>query len=610
MSQTRRYKLLDRIAVGGTAEVFRALVSTALGEEAVVLKRVLPQLARDDRFRRLFAEEARVVAALDHPNIVRIVDFGELDGTCFIALEAVDGRDLGALLRSTAERNERIPPAVAARVVAEVARALQFAHEQVSAAGVPLQIIHRDVSPQNILVSFRGDVKLTDFGIAQSSLSSGGPAEGGLRGKLDYMAPEQATGGVVDHRSDLFALGCVLYQLLAGRPPFQGVDEQETQERLQALRPLVPVRELDAPVELRAALEHLLRRLPSERFQQANELLRHLEAYLERHGAALAPAALGSWARRLADDASEVSTPEASVDDAVRALLGDPADDGQDEEFGGYEAGERHSRERAATGQVPTFAVQNSTVPILQAQDLETEPRSTPPPPPLPVRHVVTAETVQPAPPSMLRHWPWGLALVLALLGSAALGWLLHRRAGGSPSAVDRGVAPSTRDARPRPRPLPSNADAAPAAPRRTWIRSKPVGAALSIDGVAQGATPRALTLPAVPFVLELRKPGYRPHRATHQAPPDGRDIVVRLQRVTRAIKAGKVGYLTVNSLPWTRVYLQGRYLGNTPLLRRALRPGRHRILLRSAAGRLRKRFEAQIESGRTRTYSFDLRKP
>lgn len=607
MSQTRRYKLLDRIAVGGTAEVFRALASTALGEEAVVLKRVLPQLARDDRFRRLFAEEARVVAALDHPNIVRIVDFGELDGTCFIALEAVDGRDLGALLRSAAERNERIPPAVAARIVAEVARALQFAHEQVSAAGVPLQIIHRDVSPQNILVSFRGDVKLTDFGIAQSSLSSGGPAEGGLRGKLDYMAPEQATGGVVDHRSDLFALGCVLYQLLAARPPFQGVDEQETQERLQALRPLVPVRELDAPVELRAALEHLLRRLPSERFQQAKELLRHLEAYLERHGAALAPAALGSWARRLADDdAGEVSTPEASVDDAVRALLGDPADDGQDDELDGYEPGARPGRERAATGQVPTFAVQNSTVPILQAHDLETEPRAAPAS--APVRHVVTAETAQPTAPSMLRYWPWGLALVLALLGSAALGWLLHRRAGGSSSAADRGVALSRRDTRPSA--LPSPTDAAPASPRRTWIRSKPIGATLSIDGVAQGVTPRALTLPAVPFVLELRKPGHRPHRATHQAPPDGQDIVVRLQRITRAIKVGKVGYLTVNSLPWTRVYLQGRYLGNTPLLRRALRPGRHRIVLRSAAGRVRKRFEAQIDSGRTRTYSFDLRKP
>lgn len=191
-------------------------------------------------------------------------------------------------------------------------------------------------------------------------------------------------------------------------------------------------------------------------------------------------------------------------------------------------------------------------------------------------------------------------------MGSATIGWLLHR-AGGPAASTDLAVARTTRDGGLG---QASPGDATRTAPaKRTWIRSTPTGAALSIDGVARGSTPRALSLPTVPFVLELRKPGYRKHRATHQA-LDGKDIVVRLQRGTRTLKAGKVGYLTVNSLPWTRVYARGRYLGNTPLLRRPLRAGRHRIVLRSAAGRVRKRFDAQIDSGRTRTYSFDLRKP
>ena len=218
-----RYKLHHRIAIGGTAEVFRATFLSSEGEErAIVIKRILPQFARDERFRQIFHEEACVAVTIAHHNIVRVLDHGDIGQTCYIALELVEGKDLGSLLASSRSAGAPPPYRLSAYIAAQVCDALQFIHNVTSSEGTPLRIIHRDVSPQNILVSYDGDVKLTDFGIAKSAIRQERTVDGVIRGKIDFMAPEQATLSEVDYRIDIFALGCVLYKMVHGAPPSGG----------------------------------------------------------------------------------------------------------------------------------------------------------------------------------------------------------------------------------------------------------------------------------------------------------------------------------------------------------------------------------------------------
>ncbi|PID39065.1 MAG: hypothetical protein CSA65_07270 [Proteobacteria bacterium] len=632
MSKTR-YELLNRIAIGGTAEVFRAQAVVAGERRKVVLKRVLPQLARDERFRRLFADEARFAAALEHPNIVRILDFGELDGTCFLALEEIEGHDLSRLLAFSAEAGQRVPAPLAALIVARVARALAFAHEQVSAEGVPLQIIHRDVSPQNILVSFQGDVKLTDFGIAESALAAGdAPQPQGVRGKPAYMAPEQADSRPLDHRSDLFALGCVLYELLGGAPPFAADNDAETLRRLRSFLPRPKVLSLEAPTPLRGALDQLLRRLPRERLQHADALIAKLEPYLAECGEAATEAALGRWARELDQEASaqpDVNTPAAMVDDAVRALLGDPQLDSSEETLG-LDA-PQDGRPRTSTQQVPTSLP--SPVADVPQRDAAPEPSA---PEPLPQRkRIRTARSVAPAsaitiaglapkepptytpeepargegtakvrraaPPRQRSPLPWLIAAVAVLVAGGVVVWALLR----SPT-TDRHIYVAPRmDAGRR-----HVADSA--TPRRSAtirIESLPTGAKVRLDGEARGSTPLSLRLPGKAAVLTLSKPSYHTRTLRLSKRPQS-PVVVKLRRRLRGVsrKRGGVGFLTINSLPWSKVYVDGRYLGNTPLVSRHLRAGRRRLLLKDGRGRVRKRLRVQIIAGKRHRFSFDLR--
>jgi serine/threonine protein kinase len=272
-----RFRLLERLAVGGTAEIFRARLLGAAGEQPVVVKRILPQHVRDSRFRGMFQQEARLLARLDHPNVVRLLDFAEVKGSLLLVLEHVDGGDLAALMAGA-----RMPPPLAAYVVLEVARALDYVHARTDEAGQALHIIHQDVSPQNILLSTAGAVKLTDFGIARSTHRRERAGTGVIRGKFAYLAPEQAVpGGPMDARVDVFALGAVLYELLFGRSPFEGPTEGETLERLRlaelALEDswLVPA---DRP--LLAVLRRCLAREPDDRFPSAGALAARLGEYL------------------------------------------------------------------------------------------------------------------------------------------------------------------------------------------------------------------------------------------------------------------------------------------------------------------------------------------
>src|SRR3954466_16349490 len=255
-----KYKLVRLIASGGMAEVYLARQAGAAGfEKMVCLKRILPHLARDKQFVDMFLNEARLAAQRDHPNIVSIFDLGEANGNYFIAMEFIDGPSLRAVAKRASERGERLPIAEIVQIVCMAAAALHYAHEWTGDDGKPLGLVHRDISPDNILVHRNGVAKVVDFGIAKAANSGGATRTGTLKGKVAYMPPEQLRGEPLDRRADVFALGVVLYELLAGKRPWEGDSEGALISQIMSEEPQ-PLSELrpDAPEELLGVVERAL----------------------------------------------------------------------------------------------------------------------------------------------------------------------------------------------------------------------------------------------------------------------------------------------------------------------------------------------------------------
>ena len=280
-----RYRLLRRIAAGGMAEVYLAMRQQPHGVTGqCIVKRILPGLAEREEFARAFIDEARIGAQLAHPNLVSILEFDEIDGTLFLALEYVDGPDLGALLEALARQGTRMPVGVACAVLAQLLRGLAHAHNATDPQGRSLCIVHRDVNPPNILLSRSGAVKLSDFGIAHAASRLTTTRFGLLKGKAPYMSPEQADGRVPDGRSDLFACGAVLYEMLVGGRLFVGNNEMEVLRQVREAEIHPPSRfrdEIDPELD-RLCVTALARR-PKDRFSSAEAFGEDLERYRAAH---------------------------------------------------------------------------------------------------------------------------------------------------------------------------------------------------------------------------------------------------------------------------------------------------------------------------------------
>jgi serine/threonine-protein kinase len=298
-----RYTLLERLALGGMAEVFRAKITSSHGfEKILVVKRILPHLAADPGFVTMFIDEAKLTAQLTHPKIVQILDFGEVGGQYFTALEFIDGFDALGLLRIAAQKKVRVPPALAVFIIQETLEALDYAHNARDMDGKPMQIVHRDISPSNIFISRRGDVKLGDFGIAHAKRRESKTQVGTLKGKYGYMSPEQVVGRPIDARSDLFAVGIVLAELLTGRRLFSASADLDV---------LLKVRDVhldrldkygaDIPRALDKILRRTLKKDPAERPQTAAELHGELEDYLYAVGKRVGPNDLRAFTGKLLD---------------------------------------------------------------------------------------------------------------------------------------------------------------------------------------------------------------------------------------------------------------------------------------------------------------------
>ncbi len=306
-SQFGRYTLLERLAAGGMAEVFRAKIVSSHGfEKIIVIKRILPHLAADPSFVTMFIDEAKLMAQLTHPKIVQVLDFGDVAGQYFIALEYIDGADALALLRAAAQKRVRVPLNLVVFVVAEILDALDYAHTALDMDGRPMRLVHRDISPSNIFIARHGEVKLGDFGIAHADARGAETQAGTLKGKYGYMSPEQVVGGALDGRSDLFAVGIVLAEAFMGRRLFTAQNDLDVLLMVRDAR----IERLDRyghdlPPELSEIVRKALRRDPAQRYQTAAEFRDRLADYLFSQGVRVGPADLRAFMADLVDTSPE-----------------------------------------------------------------------------------------------------------------------------------------------------------------------------------------------------------------------------------------------------------------------------------------------------------------
>ncbi len=392
-----RYELLRLLARGGMGEVYLARMQGASGwQKQLVIKRMLPHLAEDPAFARRFLEEARISTSLSHGNLVPVFDVGEHDGALFLAMDHVDGWDLRAIHRAELARGARLPDQLALFIIAEICRGLAYVHNRRDDQGRRLGLVHRDVSPSNILISRDGEAKLVDFGIAIAPDQAVRTATGELRGKLAYMSPEQARGERLDHRSDIYSLGVVLYELLTGERPVSTGSDMEVLARVQRgeHRPITDLRD-DLPAGLAQLVERAIATSPDDRFEEVDELLLGLMRLLFSETGPVTHALLARHVGRLM--AEPAPTSGMSLNDLLNAQLDEAAQS---------QSGARHLTPSRPTGS-------------------DRSARSAPPSSPrLDAASITRTRAVRPAPsPARSRLWFAVIALALVTLGLTPFLW-------------------------------------------------------------------------------------------------------------------------------------------------------------------------------------------
>jgi len=322
MRDGQRYQVIEKIAAGGMAEVYRGESAGIEGfRKQVAIKRVLTKLSANQEFIEMFLDEARLCAFLNHSKCVQVFDIGQATGSHFIVMEFVDGADLKAVLDHLASQNRRLLPEVALLIAAQICEGLAYAHDCKDHRGEPLNIVHRDVSPHNVLMTKYGEVKLVDFGLAKASSHLADEDEGMVKGKFGYLAPEICLGKGADKRVDIFAAGILLWEMLAGRRLFLGESDLETFKLVRAAEvPDIRTIRDDVSADVQAVLAKALAKDPEERFQTADAYAAALMAALVRLGR---PASYQDLAKIVKDTAAARKPAKKAEKADASAFIGD-----------------------------------------------------------------------------------------------------------------------------------------------------------------------------------------------------------------------------------------------------------------------------------------------
>ena len=488
-----RFLLIDRLGRGGMAEVFRAVVvGPEQFQRVVVVKRILPHHSANAAFIKMFIDEATLCGRLSHPNIIQVHEFGVQQDQYFIAMEYLKGQNLNAIVSRLIEWGQRMPVSVAAEIIHQACRGLAYAHTVTASDGKPLGIIHRDVSPGNILVAYSGAVKVLDFGVARVAdrFRVGTTDPGYLKGKSAYLAPEQLSPVPFDHRVDIFACGILLHEMLTGRRLFRGKTPHESMSLVRSM-PIPPPSAIDSrvPIGLDAIVLRALARDPGERYQTAAEMADALEGFLIEQR--FTSQELPQFMRSL------FSEEERSQDLHLSAAeLEALATEGASESPAG--AGARSS--------APTSPQDNASS------------HATPPPVMADVMEVSLSAVEEPRP-------RWRKRVIVGAVGTAAVAVLIvsfARSPAPPPSASVTSPSPSSPSPAPSPTPASAVATAAAAIPAptapakiRLTISSEPSGALTFRNGdrAPVGITPVSVTLARdeAPIVFRISKTGFVP---------------------------------------------------------------------------------------------------
>lgn len=421
-----QYHLLERIGVGGMAEVWKARMTGVEGfQKTVAIKRILPHLTDSSDFVDMFVDEAKLAAQLNHANIIHIYDLGKMGDDYYIAMEYVEGENLRRILERARERARSLPVGLALHVAARLASALDHAHKKRDFEDRDLGLVHRDVSPQNVLVGYEGTIKLCDFGIVKAVSKSSHTQRGALKGKLQYMSPEQAWGRTVDGRSDIFSVGALLFEMLTGRRLFVGESEMEVLEAVRECR-VVPPSELEpgVPEVVDAVVLVALEREPDDRFQSAGELGRRLEELLGAMRPTPGQTELAAYMAELFDRTPAAAEEASPVPPAAPAAVDLPLRDRAEEaaappEGPGEEGIAAVDEEAAVDPEAAAPAAPEAGEPEPAVAGAVEEPASGPPA----VHAVEPAGRVEPEEGGRRGLWLLVAAVLAALLLGGVLAW-------------------------------------------------------------------------------------------------------------------------------------------------------------------------------------------
>jgi serine/threonine-protein kinase len=570
-----RYEILGRIAFGGMAEIFLGRENLSVGAtRMLVIKRILPQVADDPAFVEMFLDEARLAIQLSHPNICHIYEFGEIEGTYFIAMEWIHGAPLGKIIRR-ARDTRGIAPELVVKILVQVAEALEYAHNARDQSGQPLDIVHRDVTPHNIMVSYGGQVKLLDFGIAKATSASTKTEAGVVKGKFAYMSPQQCLGRDIDARSDVFALGICLYEALTGRSLYQRDTDYETMKAvIEEPVPSIRATRPELPVELDAIVQRALQKSVDDRWSSAGQMQQALEDWLASIGRAVP-------ASKVADLMTDLFREE-----VLRGPLLDSTP------FGQSFKRVRATEQTAAGTPSAARALQPSALSASADARFEsrvTDPDAIPP---------VVPSVPPPAAPA------WGLRIALALTVLALLvvvgggAWYVGRNTTSVADSTQQGVVPAT-TATPPPTAPPSTAPVTtPPTPTEPELVAPALGrVVVHVD--VRGATARiddhTLTstelesgweLPAGHHVVHVEHPERRPFDSEIDVVAGAESVVEAHLEPRPVVPTRPPGLLSIDTRPWSKVYVGSRLLGTTPIAEAEVQSGSVRLRIVDRDGR------------------------